>query len=31
MERMLISKAFMLIEPGPVVFVTTNDGKKTTY
>jgi flavin reductase (DIM6/NTAB) family NADH-FMN oxidoreductase RutF len=28
MERMQISKAFTLIEPGPVVFVTTNDGKK---
>jgi len=28
MERMQISKAFMLIEPGPVVFVTTHDGKK---
>jgi flavin reductase (DIM6/NTAB) family NADH-FMN oxidoreductase RutF len=29
MERMQISKAFTLIEPGPVVFVTTNDGKKS--
>ena len=28
MEMMQISKAFTLIEPGPVVFVTTNDGKK---
>jgi len=28
MERMQISKAFTLMEPGPVVFVTTNDGKK---
>lgn len=28
METMQISKAFTLIEPGPVVFVTTNDGKK---
>ncbi len=28
MERMQISKAFTLIEPGPVVFVATNDGKK---
>jgi flavin reductase (DIM6/NTAB) family NADH-FMN oxidoreductase RutF len=28
MERMQISKAFTLIESGPVVFVTTNDGKK---
>jgi flavin reductase (DIM6/NTAB) family NADH-FMN oxidoreductase RutF len=28
MERMQIGKAFTLIEPGPVVFVTTNDGKK---
>lgn len=28
MERMQISKAFTLIEPGPVVLVTTNDGKK---
>lgn len=28
MERMQISKAFTLIEPGPVVFVTTHDGKK---
>src|SRR5512133_1703287 len=28
MEMMPISKAFTLIEPGPVVFVTTNDGKK---
>ncbi len=29
MERMQIGKAFTLIEPGPVVFVTTNDGKKS--
>ncbi|OPY89703.1 MAG: Flavoredoxin [Syntrophus sp. PtaU1.Bin208] len=28
MEMMQISKAFTLIEPGPVVFVTTNDGTK---
>lgn len=28
MEVMPISKAFTLIEPGPVVFVTTTDGKK---
>jgi flavin reductase (DIM6/NTAB) family NADH-FMN oxidoreductase RutF len=28
MERMRLNKAFTLIEPGPVVFVTTNDGKK---
>jgi flavin reductase (DIM6/NTAB) family NADH-FMN oxidoreductase RutF len=28
METMQISKAFTLIEPGPVVFVTTNEGKK---
>jgi flavin reductase (DIM6/NTAB) family NADH-FMN oxidoreductase RutF len=28
MKIMQISKAFTLIEPGPVVFVTTNDGTK---
>jgi flavin reductase (DIM6/NTAB) family NADH-FMN oxidoreductase RutF len=28
MKRMQISKAFTLIEPGPVVFITTNDGEK---
>ena len=28
MKRMQISKAFTLMEPGPVVFVTTHDGKK---
>ena len=28
MRRMAISKAFTLMEPGPVVFVTTNDGEK---
>ena len=28
MKIMPISKAFTLMEPGPVVFVTTNDGKK---
>lgn len=28
MEKMKISKAFTLIEPGPVVFITTSDGKK---
>jgi flavin reductase (DIM6/NTAB) family NADH-FMN oxidoreductase RutF len=28
MEKMRLNKAFTLIEPGPVVFVTTNDGKK---
>ncbi|OPY14917.1 MAG: Flavoredoxin [Syntrophus sp. PtaB.Bin001] len=28
MIEMPISKAFTLVEPGPVVFVTTNDGKK---
>ncbi len=28
MEMMQISKAFSLIEPGPVVFVTTHDGRK---
>jgi flavin reductase (DIM6/NTAB) family NADH-FMN oxidoreductase RutF len=28
MKRMQISKAFTLIESGPVVLVTTNDGKK---
>ncbi len=29
MKRMRLSKAFTLIEPGPVVLVTTNDGKKS--
>ena len=28
MKRMQISKAFMLLESGPVVLVTTNDGEK---
>lgn len=28
MRKLKISKAFTLIEPGPVVLVTTNDGKK---
>jgi flavin reductase (DIM6/NTAB) family NADH-FMN oxidoreductase RutF len=28
MEKMQISKAFTLLEPGPVVFITTNDGEK---
>ncbi|MFH1061849.1 MAG: flavin reductase family protein [Candidatus Omnitrophota bacterium] len=28
MKRMRMSKAFTLIEPGPVVLVTTNNGKK---
>ena len=28
MERMDLSKAFTLLEPGPVVLVTTNDGTK---
>lgn len=28
MEKIELSKAFTLIEPGPVVLVTTNDGKK---
>jgi flavin reductase (DIM6/NTAB) family NADH-FMN oxidoreductase RutF len=28
MEHMQISKAFTLIEPGPVILVTTNDGRK---
>ncbi|OPY03460.1 MAG: Flavoredoxin [Syntrophorhabdus sp. PtaB.Bin047] len=27
-EQLEISRAFMLLEPGPVVLVTTNDGKK---
>ena len=27
MKRMQLSKAFTLIEPGPVVFITTNDGE----
>ncbi len=28
MKKMQINKAFTLIEPGPVVLVTTNDGRK---
>lgn len=28
MNRMQISKAFTLMESGPVIFITTNDGKK---
>jgi hypothetical protein len=28
MENLPIGKAFTLIEPGPVVLVTTNDGRK---
>ena len=28
MKRMQISKAFTLMEPGPVVLITTNDGEK---
>ena len=28
MEEMQISKAFTLMEPGPVVLITTDDGKK---
>lgn len=28
MKKLPIAQAFTLIEPGPVVFVTTNDGKK---
>lgn len=28
MEELQLSRAFTLIEPGPVVLVTTNDGKK---
>lgn len=28
MKRLLISKAFTLMEPGPVVLLATNDGKK---
>lgn len=28
MKKLQISKAFTLIEPGPVVLVTTNDGRK---
>lgn len=28
MENMQLQKAFTLMEPGPVVLVTTNDGKK---
>ena len=29
MKKLPLRKAFTLIEPGPVVFVTTNDGKKS--
>lgn len=29
MNRLKIGKAFTLLEPGPVVLVTTNDGKKS--
>jgi len=29
MEKMQIAKAFTLMEPGPVVFITTNDGEKS--
>ncbi len=29
MKRMQLSKAFTLIEPGPVVLITTNDGVKS--
>jgi len=29
MKKMQLSKAFTLMEPGPVVFITTNDGKKS--
>lgn len=28
MKKMKLSKAFTLMESGPVVLVTTNDGKK---
>ena len=28
MKKMKINTAFTLMEPGPVVFVTTNDGQK---
>jgi len=28
MKKMQLGKAFTLLEPGPVVFITTNDGKK---
>lgn len=28
MKKLQLSKAFMLLEPGPVVLVTTHDGKK---
>jgi hypothetical protein len=28
MENLPIGKAFTLMEPGPVVLVTTNDGRK---
>ncbi|HPY67874.1 MAG TPA: hypothetical protein PLP03_06905 [Bacteroidales bacterium] len=29
MKKMLNSKAFTLMESGPVVLITTNDGKKS--
>jgi flavin reductase (DIM6/NTAB) family NADH-FMN oxidoreductase RutF len=29
MKKMQLAKAFTLIEPGPVVFITTNDGSKS--
>jgi len=29
MEKMQITKAFTLMEPGPVVLITTNDGEKS--
>ena len=29
MEDLALKKAFMLLEPGPVLLVTTNDGKKS--
>jgi flavin reductase (DIM6/NTAB) family NADH-FMN oxidoreductase RutF len=28
MKKMQLAKAFTLMEPGPVIFITTNDGKK---
>lgn len=28
MKKLRLSKAFTLLESGPVVFVTTNDGRK---
>jgi flavin reductase (DIM6/NTAB) family NADH-FMN oxidoreductase RutF len=30
MKKMLLSKAFTLTESGPVVLVTTNDGRKNS-